>query len=95
MGILTAFQVNQTAGFIAITTAILTIIYDSKAKHSVVFGPLFMGLCRGGNLLLGISIIPGILYNYWFLAFIPIVYIASITLISRGRFPEGAKFMVI
>lgn len=91
IGILAAFQVNQTAGFIAIIIAVLTIIYDSKAKHSVVFGPLFMGLCRGGNLLLGVSIVPGILFDYWFLAFIPIVYIASITLISRGEVSGGRK----
>jgi len=91
IGVITAFQVNQTAGFIAITIAMLTIIYDSKAKHSVVFGPLFMGLCRGGNLLLGISIVPGILFQSWFLAFIPIVYIASITLISRGEVSGGNK----
>lgn len=91
IGAIAAFQVNQTAGFIAITIAILTIIYDSKAKHSVVFGPLFMGLCRGGNLLLGISIIPGILFENWFLAIIPIVYIASITLISRGEVSGGSK----
>jgi 4-hydroxybenzoate polyprenyltransferase len=91
LGILSAFQVNQTAGFIALTVAILTIIYDSKAKHSVIFGPLFMGLCRGGNLLLGISIVPGILFQSWFLAFIPIVYIASITLISRGEVSGGSR----
>jgi len=91
IGVITAFQVNQTAGFIAITIAMLTIIYDSKAKHSVVFGPLFMGLCRGGNLLLGVSIVPGILFQSWFLAFIPIVYIASITLISRGEVSGGNK----
>lgn len=90
-GIVTAFLVNQTAGFIAITIAILTIIYDSKAKHSVVFGPLFMGLCRGGNLMLGISIVPGIMLENWFLAFIPVVYIASITLISRGEVTGGRK----
>jgi len=91
IGVITAFKVNQTAGFIAITIAILTVIYDSKAKHSVVFGPLFMGLCRGGNLLLGVSIVPGILFQSWFLAFIPIVYIASITLISRGEVSGGSR----
>lgn len=91
VGILTALQVNRTAGYIAVIIAILTIIYDSKAKHSVVFGPLFMGLCRGGNLLLGVSIVPGILFQSWFLAFIPIVYIASITLISRGEVSGGNR----
>lgn len=68
VGVITAFQVNQTAGFIAIAIAIMTIIYDSKAKHSVIFGPLFMGLCRGGNLLIGVSIVPGMLFQSWFLA---------------------------
>ncbi len=91
IGVISAFQVNITAGIIAAVIVILTIIYDSKAKHSVVFGPLFMGLCRGGNLLLGVSIVPGILLESWFLAIIPIVYIASITLISRGEVSGGSK----
>lgn len=91
VGVIAAFQVNTTAGFIAIIIAILTIIYDSKAKHSVVFGPFFMGLCRGGNLLLGVSIVPGIVFQSWYLALIPIVYIASITLISRGEVSGGNK----
>lgn len=91
IGVLSAFQVNISAGIIAAIIVVLTIIYDSKAKHSVVFGPFFMGLCRGGNLLLGISIIPVILWESWFLALIPIVYIASITLISRGEVSGGTK----
>lgn len=91
LGVFTAFQVNISAGIIAAVIVILTIIYDSKAKHSVVFGPLFMGLCRGGNLLLGVSIIPGILLENWFLAIIPVVYIASITLISRGEVTGGSR----
>lgn len=91
IGVLTAFQVNFFAGIIAAVIVVMTIIYDSKAKHSVVFGPLFMGLCRGGNLLLGVSIIPGILLENWYLAIIPIVYIASITLISRGEVSGGNK----
>jgi 4-hydroxybenzoate polyprenyltransferase len=91
IGVFAAFQVNLTAGIIAVVIVVLTIIYDAKAKHSVVFGPLFMGLCRGGNLLLGVSIIPSILLENWFLALIPVVYIASITLISRGEVSGGSK----
>lgn len=91
IGVITAFQVNLSAGIIAAMIVVLTIIYDAKAKHSVLFGPLFMGLCRGGNLLLGMSIIPGILLESWFLVFIPIVYIASITLISRGEVSGGSR----
>lgn len=90
-GILTAFLVNPVAGTIAVLIMICTVIYDSKAKHSVFWGPLFMGLCRGGNLLLGCSILPLILFDVWFLALLPIIYIASITLISRGEVAGGSK----
>lgn len=91
IGVISAFQVNRSAGVIAAVIVALTIIYDAKAKHSVVFGPLFMGLCRGGNLLLGVSIIPEVLLQNWFLAIIPVVYIASITLISRGEVTGGSR----
>ena len=90
-GVLAAFQVNFFAGIIAAIIVVLTLIYDSKAKHSVFLGPLFMGLCRGGNLLLGCSIVPFILFDAWFLSLFPIIYIASITLISRGEVAGGSK----
>ena len=48
-----------------------------------------MGACRGGNLLLGISTIPAMVGEYWFLALIPIAYIAAITAISRGEVHGG------
>jgi 4-hydroxybenzoate polyprenyltransferase len=57
----------------------------------VLFGPLFMGLCRGGNLLLGCSIISAALMQVWFLALIPIAYIGAITLISQGEVHGGKK----
>jgi 4-hydroxybenzoate polyprenyltransferase len=50
-----------------------------------------MGLCRGLNLLLGVSIITTELTNWWYLAFVPIIYIASITMISRGEVHGGKK----
>ncbi|MDB9327068.1 polyprenyltransferase, partial [Nodularia spumigena CS-590/02] len=43
-----------------------------------------------GNLLLGVSVLPTMVGEYWFLALIPIVYIAAITLLSRGEV-HGAK----
>jgi 4-hydroxybenzoate polyprenyltransferase len=48
-----------------------------------------MGLCRGLNLLLGISIVPSALNTHWYLAIVPIIYIASITMISRGEVHGG------
>lgn len=50
-----------------------------------------MGICRGLNLLLGISILTQSLSSWWFLALIPVIYIASITMISRGEVHGGGK----
>lgn len=91
LGTYAAYQVNIYSAIIAVTVAAFTLIYDKWAKHSAFFGPFFMGLCRGGNLLLGCSILPAIMFDIWFLAFIPIIYIASITLISQGEVHGGSK----
>nr|WP_256534225.1 UbiA-like protein EboC [Lewinella sp. JB7] len=77
--------VSPTSGAIALVVAALTLVYDAKAKHHAFFGPLVMGMCRGGNLLLGISLSIAALQDYWWLAFIPIVFIGAITLTSRGE----------
>lgn len=50
-----------------------------------------MGLCRGLNLLLGMSIIPSAINQYWYLSLVPIVYIAAITMVSRGEVHGGKK----
>jgi 4-hydroxybenzoate polyprenyltransferase len=91
VGIISAFWVNIEAGFLALAVALGALIYDSLAKHHLLFGPLVMGSCRGGNLLLGAALIPSSLSYLWPLAFIPIVYIASITLISQGEVHGGSK----
>lgn len=91
LGIVCAFQVTLSSGLLAIIIAILSLIYDAWAKHSVIWGPLFMGLCRGGNLLLGCSILPIAISHFWYLALFPIAYIAAITLISQGEVHGGSK----
>jgi 4-hydroxybenzoate polyprenyltransferase len=40
---------------------------------------------------LGISIVTLALPEFWYLAFVPIIYIASITMISRGEVHGGSK----
>jgi 4-hydroxybenzoate polyprenyltransferase len=40
---------------------------------------------------LGISIVTAALHDSWYLAFVPVVYIASITMISRGEVHGGKK----
>ncbi|MES2733279.1 MAG: UbiA family prenyltransferase [Bacteroidota bacterium] len=53
-GIVAAFGVSPSSGLIALIVAILALVYDKYGKHTLL-GPINMGLCRGGNLLLGMS----------------------------------------
>ncbi|GGW33045.1 UbiA-like protein EboC [Arenibacter certesii] len=83
LGVLAAFCVGITSGAISLALGVSILMYDALGKHHSFFGPLNMGLCRGLNLLLGMSILGNLLH--WQYAIIPIVYIAAITLISRGE----------
>lgn len=85
LGILAAFQVNLWSGFIALAVGLLAVLYDAWGKHQAIFGPINMGLCRAGNLLLGISVIPDLLPDFWSLGLIPLAYVSAITMISRGE----------
>jgi 4-hydroxybenzoate polyprenyltransferase len=79
------------SGLIAIAIAIAAVLYDKWGKHHTIIGPLNMGLCRGLNLLLGMSILPVVLSSYWFISLVPILYIAAITMISRGEVHGGSR----
>lgn len=85
LGIIAASVVSWLSGVLAFSIACAAIFYNGKSKHHSILGPLNMGVCRGANLLLGVSVAPLILEQYWFLALIPIVYIAAITTLSRGE----------
>jgi 4-hydroxybenzoate polyprenyltransferase len=89
-GILAAAMVNLLSMSIAIAVAALALLYDAWGKHQGMLGPINMGACRGGNLLLGVSILPAAVAERWYLALIPILYIATITMISRGEV-HGSK----
>lgn len=91
VGVLAAFAVNVVAGCLAILTAFLALLYDKKGKHHPVWGPLNMSLCRGANLMLGISAFPESLTTAYGLVILPVIYISSITLISRGEVGGGNK----
>lgn len=90
-GIIAATMVTKTSGLLALSIAIAALIYNKWSKHYSLAGPLNMGLCRGLNLLLGISIVTSALQQWWFIAFVPIIYIAAITMISRGEVHGGSK----
>lgn len=90
LGIFAALQVSWLSAALATGIAVAAVLYDAFGKHYPAIGPLNMGVCRGGNLLLGISAVPAMVGEHWFLALIPIVYIAAVTALSGGEV-HGAK----
>ena len=90
-GMLTAALFSGLSGLIAVVIALLTILYNRFAKHHAFLGPLTMGLCRGANLILGMSVIPESFQRYTWIALLPIAYIFAITMISQDEVPGGNK----
>ena len=91
VGVGSAALVSLTSGAIAIAIVLLVLLYDSWGKHHLAIGPLNMGLCRGANLLLGVSLVPTMVQQWWMLAVVPILYIAAIALVSRGEVQGGNR----
>ncbi len=85
LGILAAAQVNLIAAAIALIVACLAVLYDYWGKHQPFFGPINMGMCRAGNLILGMSVAPEVLGSSALLGILPLIYVAAITMISRGE----------
>ncbi len=75
----------------AVIIAVLATVYDKWGKHHSLLGPVNMGLCRGFNLLLGMSINPTAVMQYWWLAIFPVIYIGAITMISRDEVYGGKR----
>lgn len=91
LGALSASFFSLLSAEIAFAVAFLAVVYDRFAKHSAVFGPITMGLCRGGNLLLGMSAVSTSIAQWGWLALVPIVYIGAITLISQDEVHGGKR----
>lgn len=95
-GIASAFAyAPYPSGCIAFVIAIAALVYDKWGKHHRLLGPLNMGLCRGLNLLLGMSLVPEMLPAYGYLSVVPVVYIAAITMISRGEVHGGKSTTMV
>ena len=91
IGVAAAAMVSSQSAILAVTVAITALLYDRWGKHQTFLGPINMGMCRGGNLLLGVSAVDVGISDRWYLALIPIVYIAAITAISQGEVHGGKK----
>jgi 4-hydroxybenzoate polyprenyltransferase len=89
LGVLSASQAAALSGAVAIALASCVFLYDARAKRHAFAGPLCMGICRGLNLLLGMSANSSALRVYWPLGFLPVLYIAAVTTVSRGEVHGG------
>ncbi|RYD88738.1 MAG: polyprenyltransferase [Sphingobacteriales bacterium] len=90
-GIASAAACGFIPAIVAIAITVFALQYNRLTKHHPFFGPFNMGICRGLNLLLGISVSGGALNEWYYLIIIPVVYIFSITMISRGEVHGGKK----
>lgn len=91
LGVVFAFLYQIQSGWIALVVVVLILTYNRFAKNHSILGPIFMGMCRGGNLILGMSLISEINLSDVSLSFFPILYIAAITMISRDEVHGGKK----
>lgn len=89
IGVVSAFRFSFFSGIIALAIAIAALIYNKFSKHYPFLGPLNMGLCRGLNLWLGLSILSYSFNQWQILGMIPLIYIFSITMISQGEVHGG------
>jgi len=65
---------------IAAALALLILLYNWRAKRSAVAGPVVLGVCRAGNLLLGMGGMPG---RLWWMPVGLGLYVAGLALIAR------------
>ncbi|MEM8929200.1 MAG: UbiA-like protein EboC [Bacteroidota bacterium] len=93
IGLGLAISVSRISGGIALVLIFSILLYNSTSKKHPFFGPLNMGICRGLNLLLGISVFQEL--NYWPYALIPILFIFAVTLVSRGEVHGNNKNNIV
>ena len=75
----------------AAVLALCILAYDAGLKHTWL-GPVFMGACRGLNLLLGMSHAPALGGPIaWFAAVAYGLYVAGITVVSRSETSGGNR----
>jgi 4-hydroxybenzoate polyprenyltransferase len=90
-GVAAAFFCSTLSGLVASATALTVLLYDAWGKHQNLLGPLNMGLCRGLNLLLGMTVAgvwPG---TRAALGLVTLCYIAGVTALSRGEVRGGTR----
>ena len=80
---------------VALPLILCVILYDVGAKRHRILGPLLMGACRAGNLLLGAAAAGGGLSaapGPWIGAGVLGLYIAAVTRLARNETAPGSTF---
>ncbi|MEF8795600.1 MAG: UbiA-like protein EboC [Salinivenus sp.] len=90
-GVAAAALVGPVSALVAALVAGGAVLYDRWAKHHPVLGPLTMGLCRGGNLLLGVSAVPAAIGPNLYLMALPVAFVGAITSVSQGEVHGGSR----
>jgi 4-hydroxybenzoate polyprenyltransferase len=88
-GVLVALGASRASVAVAAAVASFVLLYDARAKRHAIAGPLCMGVCRGLNLLLGVSVSVAALSAQWPVAILSVIYIAAVTAVSRGEVHGG------
>lgn len=92
-GVAAARLATATAALVALAIAGAVLLYDAAGKRHVATAPANMGLCRALNLLLGVAAVPTALAHAWPIAFVPFLYIAAVTAVSRGEVHGGNRMV--
>jgi len=88
-GIAAATAASRVSAGVALAIGTFVLLYDARAKRYAVAGPICMGVCRGLNLLLGVSADAAVLGTRWPIGLFSVVYIAAVTAVSRGEVHGG------
>lgn len=91
VGIASALVASPVSCLLAVSIAVSAVMYDSWGKHQPGIAALNMGLCRGLNMLLGVSAVSSVLAQRWWIAAIPVLFVAAITTVSAGEVRGGDR----
>ena len=92
VGVAAAGFSSLVSGLLALSIAISAVLYNSWGKRHTRIAAINMGACRGLNLLLGMSAVPVVLGQRWWLAAIGFIFVAAITAVSAGETHGGTQF---
>jgi 4-hydroxybenzoate polyprenyltransferase len=89
--VLAGLSGSMASALVGVVLALCILSYDGGMKHTWL-GPVFMGGCRGLNLLLGLSCAPAFAGPPgWIAACAYGLYVAGITVVSRSEVSGGSR----